>query len=410
MQIASNNKIYVNNGGSIGVINCPDFLGAACNWVANGIPGASFGGYGLHIWSYDIAATPVLPDFSVNASDNCANTSINFDIAIPFDFDEVTIDWGDGNSDSFTTNVVSYSYQEEGSYEINVEIITGCQSFQFDTTFVVEVCNVEIQDFVITGDTCDAESPIGFQIPISSTFDQIIVNFGDADSPENVVAFTNVSSPLSLQHLFSARGNYEVCVNYIINGQLDVVVCLPVEIGLCCDFEIVSENLCTESPSVFSVFGTNEITSVLWQITNPVGEVIELEGLQVSTGLDTEGSYIISAEITGECGVVSLTSSRNVINCEKVFCDPFIPNVFTPNNDGTNEFFTPVFPCEDAEFNLKIYNRWGEKIYDNGDTNRGWNGGINGYFVPDGTYIYEVGYQKSAANRALVSGTLTLLR
>jgi gliding motility-associated-like protein len=59
---------------------------------------------------------------------------------------------------------------------------------------------------------------------------------------------------------------------------------------------------------------------------------------------------------------------------------------------------------------LKIYNRWGEKIYDNGDTNRGWNGGINGYFVPDGTYIYEVGYQKSAANRALVSGTLTLLR
>ena len=48
MQLAPDNKIYVNTRGGVGIITCPNFLGAACNWVANAIPNAAFGGYGLH--------------------------------------------------------------------------------------------------------------------------------------------------------------------------------------------------------------------------------------------------------------------------------------------------------------------------------------------------------------------------
>jgi gliding motility-associated-like protein len=410
MQIANNNKIYVNNGGSIGVINCPNFLGAACQWVANGVPGASFGGYGLHIWSYDIAAVPVIPALTLEASDNCTEVEIEFDLNIPFDFDEVNINWGDGVSDSFNTSNLSYTYLQEGNYNIDVEIISGCEVFQFDTTFVVEQCSIDLPPFQITGDLCDVSSPVGLQIPITTEFDQVIVNFGDSGNSNAEQVFSNVANTISETYTFENPGTYEVCVNYIIEGLLDTIICQDVEVGLCCDFQLVAENLCTETPTVLSVFGTNEISNVNWTIASSSGEIIEIDGLQVSVNLQEEGNYFISAVVNGECGDTLLSRTITVISCEKIFCDPFIPNVFTPNDDGINEFFTPVFPCEDVDYNLKITNRWGEVIYDSGDTNRGWNGGINGYFVPDGVYIYEVAYQRSQVNRVVVSGSLTILR
>ena len=410
MQIASNNKIYVNNGASIGVINCPNFLGAACNWQLSAVPGAAFGGYGLHIWSYDIAEVPVVPNLSLNASDNCAETEITFDFNIPFDFDELNVNWGDGNTDTFTTNSVSYSYLEEGDFVIAIEIISGCEVFQFDTTFVVDQCSIDRPPYQITGDLCDIASPIGIQVPITTTFNQVVINFGDDGALDNEQVFSNVSNAILENYSYDNPGNYEVCVRYVINGLLDTTICQNVKVGLCCDFQIVAENLCTETPSAFSLFGTNEISTVSWTIISDSGQILEFEGLQVSANLQEEGNYLVSAVVNGECGDTLLSRTVTVISCEKIFCEPFIPNVFTPNDDGINEFFTPVFPCEDADFNLKITNRWGEVVYDSGETNRGWNGGINGYFVPDGVYIYEVAYQRSQVNRVVVSGSLTILR
>jgi gliding motility-associated-like protein len=274
----------------------------------------------------------------------------------------------------------------------------------------VEDCNVDIVDFNLLGNVCDIESAISLQVPLTTTFDQVVINYGLVGGSSEEQIFSNISNTISSELEFIEPGIFEICVNYIVSGILDTTICETFEIGLCCDFQLVAENLCTETPTVLSVFGTNEISNVSWTITSGSGEIFELEGLQASANLQEEGNYFVSAVVNGECSDTLLSRTITVISCEKIFCDPFIPNVFTPNDDGINEFFTPVFSCEDADFNLKITNRWGEVIYDSGDTNRGWNGGINGYFVPDGVYIYEVAYQRSQINRVVVSGSLTILR
>jgi gliding motility-associated-like protein len=63
----------------------------------------------------------------------------------------------------------------------------------------------------------------------------------------------------------------------------------------------------------------------------------------------------------------------------------FIPNVFTPNNDGSNEvFFIRNLPAADAR--VLITNRWGKEVYKSGSYQNNWNGGD----TVDGMYYYTV--------------------
>jgi gliding motility-associated-like protein len=111
----------------------------------------------------------------------------------------------------------------------------------------------------------------------------------------------------------------------------------------------------------------------------------------------TFGSHVIYYYIDG----ISFTDA--VSNIE-------IPNVFTPNNDGINDFFE--FKCTSiANFNLIIYNRWGCIVYETNDVFKYWNGeDKNGNKNPDGVYYYIVSAKGSDNKEFNVKGTIQLLR
>lgn len=91
----------------------------------------------------------------------------------------------------------------------------------------------------------------------------------------------------------------------------------------------------------------------------------------------------------------------------------FIPNVFTPNGDGVNDFFR-IEGENIGHFEMIIFNRWGDELYRTNDINRGWNGSVNAYFAPDGTYNYIIKALDPRGNPVLKDGTfygtVTLLR
>ena len=68
----------------------------------------------------------------------------------------------------------------------------------------------------------------------------------------------------------------------------------------------------------------------------------------------------------------------------------FVPNVFTPNADGKNDFFEipgANNPCIDVN-RLTILNRWGKKVFETEESTLKWDGTINGKAVTDGIYYY----------------------
>ena len=69
----------------------------------------------------------------------------------------------------------------------------------------------------------------------------------------------------------------------------------------------------------------------------------------------------------------------------------WVPNCFSPNNDGINETFrTPGFKV--LEYHLMIFNRWGQLLFESNSIDKGWDGTYKGANCPDGTYVYMLNY------------------
>ena len=69
----------------------------------------------------------------------------------------------------------------------------------------------------------------------------------------------------------------------------------------------------------------------------------------------------------------------------------YIPNTFTPNGDGRNEFFE-IFGVE-KPFTLMVYNRWGNQVFYSQDYQNDWDGRVNGKTIPQGAYSYLIEYK-----------------
>lgn len=95
--------------------------------------------------------------------------------------------------------------------------------------------------------------------------------------------------------------------------------------------------------------------------------------------------------ITGynECG---RTVDSVVVNYKECSCTMYFPNAFTPNGDGRNDYFRPVYKCPVNQFQMSIYNRWGERIFYTTDPQVGWRGTFQGEPVQMATYVYIVDY------------------
>lgn len=87
----------------------------------------------------------------------------------------------------------------------------------------------------------------------------------------------------------------------------------------------------------------------------------------------------------------------------------WIPNSFTPNGDGLNDFFKPEGTLM-KEFEMKIYTRYGDLIYSTEDQNKGWDGTYNGKEMPAVTYIYRVKATDNLDKDINRTGKLLLIR
>jgi len=96
-------------------------------------------------------------------------------------------------------------------------------------------------------------------------------------------------------------------------------------------------------------------------------------------------------------------------------CEIYIPNAFSPNEDGANDTFS-VFPstdCQFATFTLQVFDRWGNKVFETQDQEQSWDGMRQQEKVAAGAYIYVLQYsleETMAINPEVETGILNLIR
>ncbi len=84
-----------------------------------------------------------------------------------------------------------------------------------------------------------------------------------------------------------------------------------------------------------------------------------------------------------------LQESYDTVTVEVIYCDIFIPNIFSPNGDGQNDVLY-VRGQGIEQLSFVVYNRWGQKVFETKDPNHGWDGTINGKPAETGVYVYHV--------------------
>lgn len=115
----------------------------------------------------------------------------------------------------------------------------------------------------------------------------------------------------------------------------------------------------------------------------------------------------LMADING-CTALDTIDIKEVV----CYCNLFIPNSFTPNNDEKNEWFKPVICPQLDLYSFKIFNRWGQEIFSTEDPAKGWNGKHGDVDVPMGTYSYVVHYDSYAVyeKETVVRGHVNVIR
>ena len=139
-------------------------------------------------------------------------------------------------------------------------------------------------------------------------------------------------------------------------------------------------------------------STYLWTITTPDGSSTTYTTSDATWSIPTDlyGTVSVCLEVTNSAGCISE-------NCETITFEEdvsvYIPNSFTPNGDGMNEFFYPVIDgTAPQEYLFMIFNRWGELIYESEVYGERWDGTYKSTLVQTDTYVYRLTFKNGASS------------
>jgi gliding motility-associated-like protein len=113
--------------------------------------------------------------------------------------------------------------------------------------------------------------------------------------------------------------------------------------------------------------------------------------------------YRVTAFKRGNTMIVSQSNHKEIIPPLRMY----IPSAFTPNGDGLNDQFG-VKGEGVTDFRIRVYDRWGEVIFESDNAQLQWDGSYKGQPVQEGTYVYQV--SAKGLDRRNATGSVTLIR
>ncbi len=181
--------------------------------------------------------------------------------------------------------------------------------------------------------------------------------------------------------------------------------------------EVSDVNNCSKRDSIYLAIGYTPFADLGIDTCIVSGNLLNLF---VSAGFDSylwqdassNNTYTVSdsgiyyVQITDTCGTTSDTINIDVCAVSAIW----MPNTFTPNGDGLNDVFKPLWISLN-EFEMYIYDRWGQEIFHTTDINGGWNGKYQGELCLSGVYIYFINYKDvDSSEKKKKYGCVTLLK
>jgi gliding motility-associated-like protein len=218
----------------------------------------------------------------------------------------------------------------------------------------------------------------------------VVINVSGGNQPYNYL-WNNASTNDSIANLLT--GSYIVTVTDANNCFSVDTVFVPQVLGVVAD--ITADPI--SGPYPLNVNFTNNSTGALTYVWN-FGDGDSSSAVAPSHIFELQGTYqvVLTAYNTPGC---SISDTLTII------VDGELPNIFTPNGDGTNDIFS-INKLSVNSFTAQIFNRWGKKIYEWSDPKGGWDGSN----AEAGVYYYIVQLTTLTNEAEELHGTVTLMK
>jgi len=172
-------------------------------------------------------------------------------------------------------------------------------------------------------------------------------------------------------------------------------------------FEI-PEALCPQDSAIFRDHSGGRVTAWNWDFGNGDGSTDQLPRPQFYPIDLTDRQYPVRLIVfnSAGCSDTLLQSLKVVANCR---ID--IPSAFTPNGDGLNDYLYPLNAYKASDLLFRVYNRYGQMVFETRDWKVKWDGTIGGRKQPSGNYAWVLSYtHKDTGKRFNLKGNTVLIR
>ena len=310
-----------------------------------------------------------------------------------------TWDFGDNTPPVIAgNNTITHSFPSVGIYNVKLVLTdTGFCNAPDSITIALRIAaNLKAQ-FQTPASGCAPYNAV-----INNTSEggqQFTWDFGDGSSP------SNETSPV---HLYTVPGTYTIKMR-------------AVDSATCNKFDTTSTTIVvSDKPIASYIYAPNppkentavDFTNTSIGATNYVWQFDDGETLPIASQTNVQHIY----NSTGTFNTCLIAA--NNFGCQDTTCQIIVariiplldvPNAFTPNGDGINDkVFVRGFGI--TKMMWRIYNRWGEEVFQTNDRFQGWDGTYKGAMQPKEVYHFVLAVQYSDKTKYEKKGDITLLR
>ncbi len=309
--------------------------------------------------------------------------------------------WDFGNGIG-SNEVNPFNSFPKGTHEVEliVRSVYGCSDTISKTYTLV---GPEGDMFLDKNSICKGES-ITFSLENPIDVNEYIWVFGDGTVEENV-------SPIEHFFDFNPPGGetkVDLILKSVENG-CEFIITEPIYITeILADFDFIDSSYC-EGLAIFENKSVGAVDNFVWDFGNGSSST----EYNPSIIYDDLGNYTVTLRVSDAQNICNDEISKE-ISIEEVADFIFFPNVFTPNNDNQNDYFNvAVLPGYEDVVEVKtfkVYNRWGNQLYDNDNPSLGWDGMDNNAPAPATVYAYFIEVEITDCNNKVQKGNVTIIR
>jgi gliding motility-associated-like protein len=335
------------------------------------------------------------PDANFNISDVCAtqNTTFN-DLSTTTSGSITGLYWDFGDSGTSNVNTGTHIYTNPGTYTVT-HVAYGSNGCNDTIAKPVEVYFLpQAQFYQNTSCVGNATQFVDSTKTLSGGITNWQWNFGDFQT-------STIQNP---QHAFSSANNYTVSLVATSSfGCKDTITkVITVISGPNADFSINPNPVEALETTYFTDLSSGPASIVNWYWAFGDSTAANTQNPTHAYNAIGDISVLLVVKDINGC----LDSARKDIS---IILLPDVPTAFSPNGDGQNDFFL-VRGGPFKTINVRVYNNWGQLIFETNDQLDGWDGKFKGIDQPLGVYVWVVEVEMLNGKSIKKTGDVTLLR